>query len=168
MMLAQIMLAALGSEVLIGKSPMVMMRSITILMSTCVMKRTTTISWKTTMLPGDFPLKLQIIIILSSTHDNKGHQVSVEEDVAAALNIEDILIRMSLPGTMAKAMKGLLVMAVIGLDMGLWRMVMTRSNSRKVIRYIDNTRVKAMVSEGLSSERGAQLLSVRNITPCFW
>ena len=97
-----------------------------------------------------------------------GHRVLVEEDVAAALNIEDILIRMSLPGTMAKAMKGLLVMAVIGLDMGLWRMVMTRSNSRKVIRYIDNTRVKAMVSEGLSSERGAQLLSVRNITPCFW
>jgi hypothetical protein len=98
-----------------------------------------------------------------------GHQALVEEDVAAAPNIEDILIHMSLLGTMGKATKALLVMAIRGLDGGLGKMVMTRTDSREVIRYVDNTLAKAMVSECLSSEGEFNYFTVRIIfTLCFW
>jgi hypothetical protein len=98
-----------------------------------------------------------------------GRQALVEEDMAAAPNIEDILIHMSFLGTMGKATKALLVMAIRGLDVGLWKMVMTRTDSRKVIRYVDNTLVKAMVSECLSSEGEFNYFTVHIIfTLCFW
>ena len=58
------------------------------------------------MLPGDFPLKLQIISMLSSTHDNIACQVSVEEDLGAALNIEDMLIHMSSAGYYGQGHEG--------------------------------------------------------------
>jgi len=93
----------------------------------------------------------------------------VEEDVAATPNIEDMLIHMSLLGIMGMAMNPLLVMAIIGLDVGLWRMVMTLSNSWKVICYIDNTLVKAMVSECLLLEEEVGYSTVHIIiTLCFW
>ena len=83
----------------------------------------------------------------------------VEEDVAAAPNIKDMFIHMSLLG----------IMAIIGLDVGLWRMVMTLSNSRKVIHYVDNTLVKAMVSECLLLEEEVGYSTVCIIiTLCFW
>jgi len=98
-----------------------------------------------------------------------GHLALVEEDVAAAPNIEDMLIHMGLLGIMGKAMKPLLVMAIIGLDVGLWRMVMTLSNSQKVICYVDDTLVKAMVSECLllEEEVGHSTVCII-ITLCFW
>lgn len=96
-----------------------------------------------------------------------GRLVLVEGDVAAAPIIEDMLIHMSLLGTMGNAMKALLVMATLGLDMGLWRMVMTQIGSQKVILYVDNILVKAMVSEHLSSEKVLVYFTVRIIVALF-
>ena len=68
---------------------------------------------------------------------------------------------------MGNAMKALLVMATLGLDMGLWRMVMTQIGSQKVILYIDNILVKAMVSEHLSSEEALIYFTVCIIVALF-
>ena len=74
---------------------------------------------------------------------------------------------MSLLGTMGNTMKALLVMATLGLDMGLWRMMMTQIGSQKVVLYIDNILVKAMVSEHLSSEEVLVYFTVHIIVALF-
>jgi hypothetical protein len=165
MMPGQITLVAPSSEVIIGKTPMVVIRSITTTTSTCTMKRTTTASWKIITNITDLPL---IINILANTHDNICHLALVEEAVAAAPSIEAMHIRMSLLGTMAEAMKALAVMATIGLNGGLRRMVMTWSDSR-IIRYVGDTLVKAVVSEGLSSvDCFAVRIIISGLVLCFW
>ena len=67
------------------------------------------------------------------------------------MNIEDMLIRMTLMATMAKETKGLLGMALTGLDGGIQRLAM-KSDSQRVVCYIDNTLVRARVSEMSSTE----------------
>ena len=74
---------------------------------------------------------------------------------------------MSLLGTMGNTMKALLVMAALCLDMGLWRMVMTQIGSQKVVLYIDNILVKAMVSVHLSSEEVLVYFTVCIIVALF-
>ena len=79
------------------------------------------------------------------------HLTLVEEAVASAPNIEDMLVRMTLMATMAEETKGSLGMALVGLDGGIQRLAM-KSDSRRVVCYIDDTLVRAGVSEMSSTE----------------
>ncbi|EDR13009.1 uncharacterized protein LACBIDRAFT_322402 [Laccaria bicolor S238N-H82] len=73
---------------------------------------------------------------MANIHNNMGHLAwvglaLVEEDMVATLNIEDTLIHMTLVGTTDKATKACLVMAFRGWHMGLWKVVMTQTDSQK-------------------------------------
>ena len=93
----------------------------------------------------------QISNIMATIHDSMHHLTLVEEAVASAPNIEDMLVRMTLMATMAEETKGSLGMALAGLDAGIQRMVM-KSGSQMVVCYVDDTLVRAMGSEGSSTE----------------
>ena len=93
----------------------------------------------------------QISNIMATIHDSMHHLTLVEEAVASAPNIEDMLVRMTLMATMAEETKGSLGMALAGLDGGIQRLVM-KSDSRRVVCYIDDTLVRAGVSEMSSTE----------------
>ncbi|EDQ98439.1 uncharacterized protein LACBIDRAFT_335962 [Laccaria bicolor S238N-H82] len=91
-----------------------------------------------------FPLNSQI---MANIHDNMGHLAWVglaleEEDMVATLNIEDMLIHMTLVGTMDKATKACLVMAFRGWHMGLWKVAMTQTDSQK-IEYVEDSRLSS-------------------------
>jgi len=58
---------------------------------------------------------------------------------------------MTLMATMAEEMKGSLGMALVGLDGGIQRLAM-KSDSQRVVCYIDDTLVRAGVSEMSSTE----------------
>ena len=79
------------------------------------------------------------------------HLTLVEEAVASAPNIEDMLVCMTLMATMVEETKGSLGMALAGLDRGIQRLA-TKSDSQRVVCYIDNTLVRAGVSEMSSTE----------------
>ncbi|EDR04495.1 uncharacterized protein LACBIDRAFT_330671 [Laccaria bicolor S238N-H82] len=67
--------------------------------------------------------------IMVTIHDSMHHLTLVEEAVASAPNIEDMVVRMTLMATMAKETKDLLGLALAGLDGGIQRLVMG-SNSQ--------------------------------------
>ena len=93
----------------------------------------------------------QISNIMATIHDSMHHLTLVEEAVVPAPNIEDMLIHMTLMATMAEETKGSLGMALTGLDRGIQRLAM-KSDSWKVVCYIDDTLVRAGVSEMSSTE----------------
>jgi len=88
---------------------------------------------------------------MATIHDSMHHLTLVEDTMASAPNIKDMLIRMTLMATMAEEMKGSLGMALAGLDGGIQRLAM-KSNSQRVVCYIDDTLVRARVSEMSSTE----------------
>ncbi|EDR09219.1 uncharacterized protein LACBIDRAFT_326643 [Laccaria bicolor S238N-H82] len=93
----------------------------------------------------------QITNIMATIHDSMQHLTLVEEAVVSAPNFEDMLVRMTLMATMAEETKGSLGMALAGLDAGIRRMAM-KSDSQMVACYVDDTLVRAVDSEGSSTE----------------
>ena len=89
--------------------------------------------------------------IMATIHNSMHHLTLVEEAMASAPNIEDMLVCMTLMATMAEETKGSLGMALAGLDGGIQRLAM-KSNSQRVVCYIDDTLVRAVVSEMSSTE----------------
>lgn len=89
--------------------------------------------------------------IMATIHDSMHHLTLVEEAVASAPNIEDMIVRMTLMATMAEETKGSLGMALAGLDGGIQRLAM-KSDSQMVVCYVDDTLVRAEVSERSSTE----------------
>ena len=122
-----------------------------------------TLSWTSIMRLGLNPLfpcrititdhhpSTRISNIMATIHDSMHHLTLVEEAVASAPNIKDMLVCMTLMATMAEETKGSLGMALAGLDGGIQRLAM-KSNSQRVVCYIDDTLVRAVVSEMSSTE----------------
>jgi hypothetical protein len=88
---------------------------------------------------------------MATIHDSMHHLTLVEEAVASAPNFEDMLVCMTLMATMAEETKGSLGMALAGLDAGIRRLAMN-SDSQMVACYVDDTLVRAVDSEGSSTE----------------
>ena len=122
-----------------------------------------TLSWASIMQLGLNPLfpcrititdhhpSTRISNIMATIHDSMHHLTLVEEAVASAPNIKDMLVCMTLMATMAEETKGSLGMALAGLDGGIQRLAM-KSDSWRVVCYIDDTLVRAGVSEMSSLE----------------
>ena len=88
---------------------------------------------------------------MACIHDNMSHLALVEEDAVSAPSIGDMVIHMGLMDTMAEAMKGSPGMALVGLDVGLWRAAM-KSDSQRVMFYADDNLVRDVDFEGSSLE----------------
>ena len=125
-------------------------------------KGTTTLSWTSIRLLGSNPLfpcritltdhpSSRISNIMATIHDSMHHLTLVEDAMASAPNIKDMLIHMTLMATMAEEMKGSLGTALTGLDRGIQRLAM-KSDSQRVVCYLDDTLVRARVSEMSSTE----------------
>jgi hypothetical protein len=88
---------------------------------------------------------------MATINDSMHHLILVEEAVVSAPNIKDMVVRMTLMATLAEETKGSLGMALAGLDAGIRRMAM-KSDSQMVACYVDDTLVRAVDSEGSSTE----------------